>query len=183
MEKAVVDYSILGLTNSHLPSTNKDMLLIEDVRNIESIQQLMIVIRESCFNASGMNDNISSSGHTIFDSHLMGKLLRLMGVRLTMKYFNDVVFQTEFVDLLITLLQSCKVATTMEIKMLAMTTKILKAAKQQFLNLPIKYNVEFFWNRFETILERKGKGKECSSELITSQLFEALVNLLHAVKI
>jgi hypothetical protein len=113
------------------------------------------------------------------DSKLVGKCLRLMTTRLTLKYFTTVSKFSYFVNSLLTLYSTRSIAIPMKIKLLEILTRILKLKRKV---LDIKVSIYPFWNETIAICTRKSKDISISCETMNSKLFENLLFFTHEIR-
>ena len=117
----------------------------------------------------------------VVDAKDLGRLLRLVESRLTMKYTNNVATLSTIVDTILTIYSKKRISIPMKLKSLSTMTSIFKYRKNA-LNLSVSYDYKPFWDEMYAICTRNAKDVSCGSESLNSKLFQTLLDFLHEAR-
>jgi hypothetical protein len=137
-----------------------------DADNWSKIQQLMTACLEE---------------DDVVDAKLLGKLLRLIETRLSLKYNNNVTVLSSCVDTLLVIYTQKRISVPMKLKSLNVMISMFKYRKNA-LTLSVVYNFKPFWDEMFSICTRTAKDKSCGSEVLNSKLFQTLCDFLHEAR-
>jgi hypothetical protein len=138
-----------------------------DEANWNEIQQLM---------------NVCLQAEDVVEAKDLGRFLRLVESRLTLKYNNNVIVLSTIVDSILTIYSIKRISIPMKLKCLNVMIAILKYRKNA-LNLSVVYNYKLFWDEMYAICTRNAKDLSCGSETLNSKLFQTLLDFLHEARL
>lgn len=117
----------------------------------------------------------------VVDAKDLGRLLRLIESRLTLKYTNNVSTLSAIIDTLLTIYSKKRISIPMKLKSLNVMTTIFKYRKNA-LNLSVVYDYKPFWDEMYAVCTRNAKDLSCGSESLNSKLFQTLLEFLHEAR-
>jgi hypothetical protein len=152
--------------NLHLAPPIVASIEKDDVENWHEIQKLM---------------NVCLQEEDVVDAKDLGRLLRLIESRLTLKYNNNVATLSSIVDTILTIYSKKRISIPMKLKSLTVMSTIFKHRKNA-LNLSVTYDYKPFWDEMYAICTRNAKDLSCGSETLNSKLFQTLLEFLHEAR-
>ena len=159
-------FLLMHPVNANLPPSVVKVIGRDDEDNWKEIQRTM----RSCLDEKD-----------VVDAKLIGKLLRLIESRMSLKYCCNVTTLSTIMDTLLTIYTTKRISIPMKIKSLSVMTTILKYRKNS-LSLSVSYNYILFWDEMYALCTRNAKDLSCGSEALNSKLFQNLVNFLHEAR-
>lgn len=138
----------------------------DDAANLKEIQLLM----HQCLREDD-----------VVDAKDLGRLIRLVESRLTLKYNNSVEILSSVVDALLAIYSQKRISIPMKLKSLTLMTSLFKYRKNA-LNLTVQYEYKPFWDEMYAICTRNAKDLSCGSETLNSKLFQTLLEFLHEAR-
>lgn len=160
---STLTFLIMHPLNLNLAPPVVSSIAKNDEENWNEIQKLM--------NACIQEDDV-------VDAKVLGRLLRLVDLRLSLKYNCNVVILSTIVDNLLTIYSQKRISIPMKLKSLTVMTEIFKSHKNA-LNISVSYNYKLFWGEMLAICTRNAKDLSCGSEIVNSKLFQTMLDFLH----
>jgi hypothetical protein len=157
----------------------------DDEQNWADIQSLLAAcqhpLTHSHTHSPTPSLNVKDNVGDVVPPQLLGRVLRLIESRMSLKYSLTVTILSTIVDSLLSIYTTKKISIPMKIKSLKVMTSIFKYRKNS-LTLFFSYDYHFFWDEMLAICTRNAKDLSCGSESLNSKLFQSLIEFLHEAR-